>query len=112
MSLSKDNKYLTTKEVAGFLNINEKMVYSLVNDKGLPATKITGKWLFPRRLVEEWLESHVLNYQRTGIDRYSNDGILLMAGSDDLLLQRVFSLYYKKETWGLSSLPISDRWGD
>jgi putative molybdopterin biosynthesis protein len=96
MNAGQGNKYLTTKEVAGFLNVNEKMIYSLVNDKGLPATKITGKWLFPRRLVEEWLESHVLNYQRTGIDRYSNDGILLVAGSDDLLLQRVFSLYYKK----------------
>lgn len=96
MNAGQGNKYLTTKEVAGFLNINEKMVYSLVNDKGLPATKITGKWLFPRRLVEEWLESHVLNYQRTGIDRYSNDGILLVAGSDDLLLQKVFSLYYQK----------------
>ncbi len=96
MAEGKDSKYLTTREVAGFLNINEKMVYYLVNDKGLPATKITGKWLFPRRLVEEWLESHVLNVQRTGIDRSSNDGILLMAGSDDLLLQKVLSLFYKK----------------
>jgi excisionase family DNA binding protein len=96
MSEVKDSKYLTTREVAAFLNINEKMVYYLVNDKGLPATKITGKWLFPRRLVEEWLETHVLNCQRTGIDRSSNDGILLMAGSDDLLLQKVLSLYYKK----------------
>lgn len=96
MTAVKDNKYLTTREVAAFLNINEKMVYSLVNEKGLPATKVTGKWLFPRRLVEEWLETHVLNYQRTGIERSSNDGILLMAGSDDLLLQRVLSLYYKK----------------
>jgi len=96
MSEVKDSKYLTTREVAAFLNINEKMVYYLVNDKGLPATKITGKWLFPRRLVEEWLETHVLNCQRTGIDRSSNDGILLMAGSDDLLLQKVLSLFYKK----------------
>ena len=96
MAEGKDSKYLTTREVAGFLNINEKMVYYLVNDKGLPATKITGKWLFPRRLVEEWLESHVLNCQRTGIDRSSNDGILLMAGSDDLLLQKVLSLFYKR----------------
>lgn len=96
MSVLKNNKYLTTREVAKLLNINEKMVYSLVNDKGLPATKVTGKWLFPKHLVEEWLETHVLNYQRTGIERSSNDGILLMAGSDDLLLQKVLSLYYKR----------------
>ena len=96
MNADNNKTYLTTREVAVFLNINEKMVYSLVNDKGLPATKITGKWLFPRRLVEEWLESHVLNFQRTGIDRSSDDGTLLMAGSDDLLLQRVLSLYHRK----------------
>jgi excisionase family DNA binding protein len=96
MSLTKDNKYLTTREVSRLLNINEKMVYSLVNDKGLPATKVTGKWLFPRHLVEEWLETHVLNYQRTGCERSSSDGILLMAGSDDLLLQKALSLFHRK----------------
>ncbi|MGM0643432.1 MAG: helix-turn-helix domain-containing protein, partial [Thermodesulfobacteriota bacterium] len=42
---------LSTKEVARFLKINEKMVYTLVNEKGLPATKVTGKWLFPMNLV-------------------------------------------------------------
>jgi hypothetical protein len=32
------------------------MVYALISDKGLPAAKITGKWLFPRHLVEQWVE--------------------------------------------------------
>ena len=95
MTVSKDNKYLTTKDVAKLLNINEKMVYSLVNDKGLPATKVTGKWLFPRRLVEVWLDTHVLNFRRTGVERSAEEGILLMAGSDDLLLQQALSLFYK-----------------
>ena len=54
-----ENKTLfTTRETARFLNINEKMVYTLIAEKGLPATKATGKWLFPRRLVEQWLEGH------------------------------------------------------
>ncbi|MBW1775647.1 MAG: helix-turn-helix domain-containing protein, partial [Deltaproteobacteria bacterium] len=43
-----DKPCMGTKEVARFLGVNEKMVYSLVSEKGLPATKITGKWLFPR----------------------------------------------------------------
>ena len=60
MNRIQNGKFLTTKEVAKLLNVNDKMVYSLVNDKGLPATKITGKWLFPRRLVEDWLETHIL----------------------------------------------------
>ena len=52
MQTLQNTKFLTTKDVAKLLHVNEKMVYSLVNEKGLPATKITGKWLFPRRLVD------------------------------------------------------------
>ena len=59
-------KLLSTKDVAEFLNVNEKMVYTLVADKGLPASKITGKWLFPRHLVEQWIETQTINYPDTG----------------------------------------------
>ncbi len=90
------SKFLTTKDVAEILNVNEKMVYSLVNDKGLPATKVTGKWLFPRRLVEEWLESHILNYKRNSDALSSDDGFLLLAGSDDPLFQKTLSLFHRK----------------
>ena len=38
----------STKEVARYLGVNEKMVYTLISDKGLPASKVTGKWIFPR----------------------------------------------------------------
>lgn len=90
------DKFLTTKEVAQLIKVNEKMVYSLVSDKGLPATKITGKWLFPRKLVEEWLEMNVINGQRPGPTLSSDTGILLLAGSDDPLLQKTLSLFHSK----------------
>lgn len=90
-------KFLTTKEVAQLLHVNDKMVYSLVNDKGLPATKITGKWLFPRRLVEDWLEANILNYRHSGLSNSSDEGVLLLAGSDDPLFQRTLSLFHAKE---------------
>jgi len=89
-------KFLTTKDVAELLNVNEKMIYSLVNDKGLPATKVTGKWLFPRRLVDEWLEAHILNYKQNTDNFSSDNGLLLLAGSDDLLLQKTLSLFHAK----------------
>jgi excisionase family DNA binding protein len=90
-------KFLTTKEVAKLLNVNDKMVYTLVNDKGLPATKVTGKWLFPRRLVEEWLETHVVNYRKPGNNYSSEHGVLLLAGSDDLLFQKALNLFHAKQ---------------
>lgn len=87
--------FLTTREVAELLKINEKMVYSLVNDKGLPATKVTGKWLFPRRLVEEWLDGHILNYRKAYAGSSAEDGVLLIAGSDDPLFTRTLSLFQR-----------------
>lgn len=96
MDQSYETRFLTTKEVAKLLKINEKMVYALVNDKGLPATKITGKWMFPRRLVEEWLEMNILNFRRNGVEKTADSGRLLMAGSDDLLFNQTLTLFHKK----------------
>ncbi|MDR3630224.1 MAG: helix-turn-helix transcriptional regulator [Desulfocapsaceae bacterium] len=90
------NNFLTTKEVAKLLKVNDKMVYALINDKGLPATKVTGKWMFPQRLVEEWLEMNILNYRQSELDMSSDTGRLLLAGSDDPLFQQTLALFHKK----------------
>jgi len=84
---------LSTKEVAKFLDINEKMVYSLISEKGLPATKITGKWLFPRDLVSQWIEANTLNYPEPANHLPPYHGLLIIAGSNDLLLDRALSLF-------------------
>jgi len=87
------SQLLTTKEVAQFLNINEKMVYSLVSEKGLPASKVTGKWLFPKHLVEQWIEANTLNYPKTADSPAVSQAVLIIAGSNDLLLDKVIALY-------------------
>ena len=86
-------KLLATKEVAEFLNVNEKMVYTLVSEKGLPATKITGKWLFPRHLVEQWVETNTINYPDNGYRLPPYDGLLIITGSNDPLLDRAISIF-------------------
>ncbi len=70
--------YFTVKEVAEYLHLNEKKIYALVKEGAIPATKAAGKWLFPRRLVDEWL----LESAHGGVltDR------LVITGSDDPLL--------------------------
>jgi len=84
---------LSTKEVAQFLDVNEKMVYTLVAEKGLPATKITGKWLFPRHLVEQWIEANTINYPKSSISLPPYHGLLIITGSNDLLLDKTISLF-------------------
>ena len=86
-------KLMSTKAVAEFLNVNEKMVYTLVAEKGLPASKVTGKWLFPLHLVEQWVETQTINYPDTGSLQPLQQGILILAGSNDPLLDRVIALF-------------------
>jgi len=76
-------QFMTVRQVAGYLHLNEKKVYALVNDGKIPATKVTGKWLFPRALVDQW----VLESSHGGVltDR------LLINGSDDPLIARAIS---------------------
>ena len=87
---------MSTKEVARFLNVNEKMVYTLVAEKGLPATKVTGKWLFPRQLVEQWVETHTVNYPQNGHPLPPYHGLLILAGSNDPLLEKTITLYNER----------------
>ena len=84
---------LTTREIARFLNINEKMVYTLIAEKGLPATKATGKWIFPRHLVEQWLENQTINYPKTADPLPPYHGLLIISGSNDILLDKAISLF-------------------
>jgi excisionase family DNA binding protein len=90
-------RLLTTKEVAQFLDVNEKMVYALVADKGLPASKITGKWLFPTHLVQQWVETHTINYPENGHLLPPYHGLLILAGSNDPLLERTISLFNNQD---------------
>jgi len=89
---------LSTKEVARLLGVNEKMVYTLISEKGLPATKVTGKWLFPSHLVEQWIENSTTNYpsQASALPPYQ--GLLIIAGSNDPLLEKTISLFNKTYT--------------
>lgn len=73
-------RFLSVKQIAEYLDIHEKKVYALAAEGTIPATKVTGKWLFPRELVDQWL----LESAHGGVltDR------LVIAGSDDPLLHR------------------------
>jgi excisionase family DNA binding protein len=91
-------KLLCTREVAEFLGVNEKMIYTLINEKGLPATKITGKWLFPKNLVELWVESKTINYPQRPELAVEIPNLLLIAGSNDILLDSALTLFRQQNS--------------
>ncbi len=87
------NELLSTKEVAKLLGVNDKIVYGLIAEKGLPATKITGKWLFPLHLVEQWIENQTINYPKLPVRGTTQNNVLILAGSNDILLEKSLSLF-------------------
>ena len=48
---------LTVSEAADYLRMGERKLYELVAEGGVPCTKVTGKWLFPRAELDRWLLS-------------------------------------------------------
>lgn len=79
MSDDGNGPYLTARQAAAYLQINEKKLYELANAREVPAARVGGKWLFPRQLVDQWL----LERAHGGL---LNDR-LLIGGADDPLLQ-------------------------
>jgi len=83
----------STREVSRYLGVNEKMVYTLVAEKGLPASKVTGKWIFPQHLVDQWIEANTQNMPAAHRAEIAAEGLLIMAGSNDPLLEQSISLF-------------------
>jgi putative molybdopterin biosynthesis protein len=73
--------FMNVKQVSDYLHLNEKKIYALIGEGHIPATKITGKWMFPKELIDKWM----LDSTHNGLlhDR------LIIAGGDDPLIYRV-----------------------
>jgi excisionase family DNA binding protein len=50
---------MNTKEVAEYLRLKERKVYDLVAHRQIPCTRIAGKWLFPKDLIDIWLRRSI-----------------------------------------------------
>jgi putative molybdopterin biosynthesis protein len=87
---------MNTKEVAQYLGIHEKQVYALIKAKRIPSTRVTGKWIFPKKLIDEWID----NNARAGMAEARRkskriEGALLAAGSNDPILD-ILKTYIQK----------------
>lgn len=74
---------MTTREVADYLRIKERKVYALVRGRRIPCTRITGKWLFPRSLIDLWVLSNTGSSDPS--PRVATPAVI--AGSHDPLLE-------------------------
>ncbi len=78
---------MNTKETAAYLGINEKQVYSLIKAGRIPGTRVTGKWVFPKKLIDGWIDENARGGLRQARERSrSMEGALLASGSNDPVL--------------------------
>lgn len=82
---------MTSREVAAYLGIHEKQVYRLLRQGRLPGTRVTGRWIFSRRFVREWIEARSREVLEPSAQatRPAEPHHVIIVGSDDLLLRIV-----------------------
>jgi len=83
---------MNTREVARYLGINEKKVYFLAKSGKIPCTRVTGKWTFPKNLIDQWIEESAAALV-AGKASEEERVFLLGAGSDDPSLGILHDLY-------------------
>jgi excisionase family DNA binding protein len=54
------DRLMTVKQVAAFLNINERTVLKLVSEGALPGVKIGNQWRFRKPMLDTWLDDQML----------------------------------------------------
>ena len=55
MTQSTVPELMTVSEVADYLRIRERTIYELVRTRRIPCSRLSGKLLFPKRLIELWV---------------------------------------------------------
>src|SRR6185436_20194631 len=90
-----ESRFLTVSEAARYLRLNPRSVYLLAQRGAIPASRVTGKWLFPAHLLDQWIESSARGRESSARGRTGAGdapaatraplppGSLLLAGSDD-----------------------------
>jgi putative molybdopterin biosynthesis protein len=75
---------MNTREVADYLRIKERKVYDLVRTGSIPCARLTGKWVFPKTLIDLWVIRHTQADPEIGADWHTPR---VVAGSHDPLLE-------------------------
>ena len=79
------SEFLTTKEVAGLLRLKERKVYDLASRGEIPCAKATGKLLFPKLEITQWI------HQKGGLAGDVTQRPAVILGSHDPLFDWAIS---------------------
>jgi putative molybdopterin biosynthesis protein len=94
---------LTTAEAAAYLRLKERKIYEMVAAGTVPCTKVTGRWLFPKAELDQWLGTSVA--RPDGMARL--EPMPIVAGSHDPLLEWAL----RESGSGLATLAVGSEAG-
>jgi excisionase family DNA binding protein len=63
-----EDRLMTIKQLAGYLNLNERTVLRLVTDGALPGVKVGNQWRFRKAMIDTWLDDQMLGVAPRLID--------------------------------------------
>jgi excisionase family DNA binding protein len=63
-----DDRLMTIKQLAGYLNLNERTVLRLVTDGVLPGVKVGNQWRFRKAMIDTWLDDQMLGVTPRMVD--------------------------------------------
>lgn len=93
----------TTAEAAAYLRLKERKIYEMVAEGTVPCTKVTGRWLFPKAEIDQWLSASVT--RPAGMAR--RDAAPIVGGSHDPLLEWAL----RESGSGLATLAVGSEAG-
>jgi putative molybdopterin biosynthesis protein len=96
-------KLFTTAEAAAYLRLKERKIYEMVAEGTVPCTKVTGRWLFPKAELDQWLASSISRPAGTT----QLEPAPIVAGSHDPLLEWAL----RESGSGLATLAVGSEAG-
>jgi excisionase family DNA binding protein len=80
-------EFYTTGEIAALLRVRPRKIYDMVAEGALPFRKVTGKLLFPRAEIEDWLGARSTADSQDAAARRDAEPPPIAAGGHDPLLE-------------------------
>src|SRR5258708_37364391 len=62
------DRLMTVRQLAEYLNLNERTVLKLVSEGELPGVKIGNQWRFRKAMLDAWLDDQMLGVTPRSVD--------------------------------------------
>jgi len=64
-----DDRLMTVKHLASYLNVNERTVLKLVSEGSIPGLKVGNQWRFRKAMIDTWLDDQLLGVTPRLVER-------------------------------------------